>query len=918
MEDIDDLDSALFDKNSRTAELNDTKKRVVFKDFSKSIAPEDFNPLDDSFKESLKKKSGNIDRNSKVVNLFGIKHEDRFEMKDSDSIETLLKSPLLAIKNSLEKPQSDESVLKESDFVRLSATNQAKKSSLIDDLFGGKLSTSVVDTTKINFNVSAARSYPREAITGISNENTNNASTESGFSLSASKGSRRGRRTSTIFNDPLGLFSISNSRIDESSKVEEKTNQQLIVENNLKSVEFEKLPEWLRDPKVIKEQKHDIVETGQSEELPKVKFAKTDKVSNSTNIQNIALDKNMDQNGLTSKLLSIEFDQQAAIMHMQQQEHELRIGTALSQQTEKFNYLLETQKIKSIDQEKQFNMLLARQLERQSILEAQMKSQQDRIDNYIQTLTAQPTIIPSMNFTTNNDMKQNTKTTVDEKIVSENLLQKFEMEKIYLENIVENLKEKHEKEISILEDSYKKQLTFLEEAMVQMEKRMQDEVECLEADYKLKIQKLKEEILELEKVHKIEKEILKEDNSTILQDIRENHLKNLEIIHKEHVQSIQRIIESKESEHKAIEIMTIDGANIEKVINKSQIIIENLEHLHNRLENKDKNFTEFKSNHLLNQEKNIEYLKGLLEKQKDIFTEEKQKLMVTIQKLELDSFELLKEFKKQNTVFIENQEILKSKENALLRDREIFIEQNKWERERLQMMRDEWVKEQDKQFGWLAQERQTLITEKGKLKILNRLKIGSDDVSKIELEATIKAAQNAVSNANREKLKWQEKINELEVQKNNLQEKENALIQKAKELQIFTQSALAKREEGLRALNEARLIEECYKDKLSKIQAQQEILLQRENKLANEKFELARDRLSFHVSHDIEKPVKDTVCKLDSKISHEDQLDISNLLCSRKNITLCKDIVDPHLVMLKWKLDNKSDNSKKLPFVNSH
>lgn len=91
-----------------------------------------------------------------------------------------------------------------------------------------------------------------------------------------------------------------------------------------------------------------------------------------------------DPSGLTSKLLGMEFDQQSTILNMQQQEHELRTAAALSQQSEKLNYLLEVQKVKLTEQEKQFNVLIARQLERQALIEAQMKSQQDRIDNYIQ------------------------------------------------------------------------------------------------------------------------------------------------------------------------------------------------------------------------------------------------------------------------------------------------------------------------------------------------------------------------------------------------------------------------------------------------------------------------------------------------------------------------------------------------------
>lgn len=55
------------------------------------------------------------------------------------------------------------------------------------------------------------------------------------------------------------------------------------------------------------------------------------------------------------------------------------------------------------------------------------------------------------------------------------------------------------------------------------------------------------------------------------------------------------------------------------------------------------------------------------------------------------------------------------------------------------------------------------------------------------MEATIKAAQDAATGANQERLKWQEKKNELEVQKKTFSEKENQLLQRAKELQEFTQ-----------------------------------------------------------------------------------------------------------------------------------
>ena len=48
-------------------------------------------------------------------------------------------------------------------------------------------------------------------------------------------------------------------------------------------------------------------------------------------------------------------------------------------------------------------------------------------------------------------------------------------------------------------------------------------------------------------------------------------------------------------------------------------------------------------------------------------------------------------------------------------------------------MREAWTKEQNIQMEWLAQERRAIATERGKLHILERLKVGDDESSKAEV-----------------------------------------------------------------------------------------------------------------------------------------------------------------------------------------
>lgn len=180
-----------------------------------------------------------------------------------------------------------------------------------------------------------------------------------------------------------------------------------------------------------------------------------------------------------------QFEQQSAIVAMQQQEHELRTATILSHQTDQLNFIVESQKNKMEEQEKLFDSLIKRQVDRQAILESQIKLQQARIDHYIQVnvnaikftiklekkknskhiflffltpkaLVKQPPITLSSASGSSNDKNTSQDNKEDEnyKVESESLLHTLQVEKSSLEHMVEILKEKHEREIKIYEDSH--------------------------------------------------------------------------------------------------------------------------------------------------------------------------------------------------------------------------------------------------------------------------------------------------------------------------------------------------------------------------------------------------------------------------------------------------------------------------------
>ena len=159
-----------------------------------------------------------------------------------------------------------------------------------------------------------------------------------------------------------------------------------------KTVISDDLPEWLGGSKSSKEGKSE--ETSLPNTNPNISNQLTEPVAliiSATNKQTEIAERSIlnEEFGIVypsnaPMLLGTQFDQQAALMAMQQQENVLRTATALSQQNDKFSSLLENQKSKLTEQEKQFNMLITKQMERQALLEAQMKLQQERINGYLQ------------------------------------------------------------------------------------------------------------------------------------------------------------------------------------------------------------------------------------------------------------------------------------------------------------------------------------------------------------------------------------------------------------------------------------------------------------------------------------------------------------------------------------------------------
>lgn len=468
------------------------------------------------------------------------------------------------------------------------------------------------------------------------------------------------------------------------------------------------------------------------------------------------------------------------------------------------------------------------------------------------------------------DLDEEEKKFINEIKEMKDRIKKLEEEKSKLENKLSYINEKYDSELLFQAEFYERQISFLREVITKSEGRIKREIEHLETDYITKFEKLKDEKLQIENEYKEKIHNLKNEHAQNIEDLCKLHSENMKLLQKQYNNVIENISKAKQIEDQMIQTMTTRTTDIENILQKANIIIEDTIENKKKLEIKHKEIMESHENTLKLQEDDIKAQKLELKHQSNVLEEHRNKFIETTEKLDIRLTSLITELQKQSSLCNQAEETLEKKTTNLLKERELFEEKMKWERDYMEALKESWMKEQERQLKLLAEEKEIITIEKAELQISNKLQ-NNNEIDKIELETAVKTAQEATISANRDKLKWQEKINELNIHKQILQDKENLLILRAKELEYLTQSALIKKEEGMKALKNAKHLENQNKQKFNQLQLQIQALMEKEKKIATEKYNITKDRIKESSSvyeTEPEKPERDV------NVSHNFQNDI--------------------------------------------
>ncbi|RZC39276.1 fas-binding factor 1, partial [Asbolus verrucosus] len=711
---------------------------------------------------------------------------------------------------------------------------------------------------------------------------------------------RRGRRRSTGLMDPLGLFSNEPnipSKQEEADTTKSKTvlsgsdesaYSKPIHSKSTPNISDQGLPDWLGGS-TIKQSKSENALNKKSEQPKHEVEAETPikEVPKPTEKTTIPLET---QESQAETLNSILTQQKLAHSHMeyhntaialQQQESQLLMALQLKKYEENVSEMQQMQQEVLMKQEQQFNMLLERQFAKQQIMENNMRLQQERINNHIQMLIAQPPI--------NKHLTQEERSELKKTESEENM-------KIY-ENIISSLKQRQHEEIFLLEESYKKQIILLEQSLESVEKRLktdfekvsevfEEKIKALHTQHEEEINKYKQKIQEIETQHAEELKQIRENNTRIIDEIKYEYSTLLENI--KEAKKSESILFNESSSY----IQKLDS-NIEILYSNSK----NIQELRTQMERDYGVLSKAREESLKVKEEEIvcKYIilsyintvsifflfvvmRATLEKCRESAEKERAELLGLVRSLETKVAEQNQNSREERWAFQQAASTLAARSAALDREAEFNRASIEREREQLkakffQTLKESVLAEQENMILQLTEEKLAASAEKARLETSSKLMNYDTQRAKTEIDAAIKIAKEATEMADKEREHLHREKCEVERLKRFLLDQERKLSLREVEVENSMRVAEQKISEGEKAISESKTIENKYNERLKDLQNQLVLLSNREKKLAEEKISLSKERFALNTM--MRQNKRCSLCAADSQTLNENNLNVN-------------------------------------------
>uniref|UniRef100_A0A8W7PZS8 Fas-binding factor 1 C-terminal domain-containing protein n=1 Tax=Anopheles coluzzii TaxID=1518534 RepID=A0A8W7PZS8_ANOCL len=505
-----------------------------------------------------------------------------------------------------------------------------------------------------------------------------------------------------------------------------------------------------------------------------------------------------------------------------------------------------------------------------------VSAEQQRINANIQLIMSQPAPFASLPFgdrTTSelspNDLRQATEPNATEKVELQTDVKRLEMEKLRLEDMVANLSANHEQELSILESSYKKQMTFLEESLRIMEARLKHDNKQLEDFYQAKITFVEQEKQKLIADHEAKAQSMEEHHRKVIEQLKQGYEESLEQLRQDHRESVAAIRESKMLEFSAIQ----DNQSYLQTLKSASSYLENasgdLQQLRDTLQDQIEFTQKEKELQLKQREKQLEDQQRLLDRTREATAEENVRLLNLVEMLESKVTEMTKISSQERWEYQQKCVKLEAERQSVDKEKQFLRERHEREEKRIDELKRSQLEEHSRLMDKVAQERQTLLEEKAKLETMAQLASTTNSIgtgtSRLEVEAALKVAEEAARQADSEKERYLQMQRQLESKRREMQTRESKLCEAKDELEAAIDRACQRERNAETVYRSLRKSEQNLQLKMQLIQRQFREVSEREDRLAKEKIEFSKERLELQAARRKLLQTRCSLCKIGDK-----------------------------------------------------
>ncbi|XP_075161651.1 fas-binding factor 1 twitchy [Haematobia irritans] len=573
------------------------------------------------------------------------------------------------------------------------------------------------------------------------------------------------------------------------------------------------------------------------------------------------------------------------------QEQQLLMATQMKTQEKALLEMQHKQDALLQHQDKQFQALMQQQMQRHHQLEELIRQQQNRINTHLQLLMSQPAVLEKTfpDFESIEDIsyprnesnidkvsedrgnlrlrREKEKQSELELIQTEAENKRLELENLRLEELVANTKNNYEKEIELLEKTYKKQIEVLEQHLGNLEKRLKTEIEDIQNYFQKKIDILEEEKANLKSSYAEDITNLKQDHEDQLRKLKKNQEEDLEMIKDEHRRMLDNIRQAKMLEFAAVqengsylECLRVASSNLTDLTGGLNELKENMQAKIDNLQLEREKKLELREKHIEDAERRLKIYE-------ESNQSEKQRLLELVSTLELQMSKMSKETAEENWQLRQKLAALDAEKTAFAKEREFFREQMLRDEERIKDLKELQLLETQRLQTQIQEERAQLHLEKSKFDLEKRLHANTDtQKERLEIESAMQVAQDAARKADNERDRFYKLQRQLEQQKRDLADKEHTLNVKEEELQQELISYRMAERVSQEAQQKAKLAEQFYHNKIQMLQQRTQEIAEKESNLSQERLLLAQDRIALHaLKTKLSQQTKCSLCQLSQK-----------------------------------------------------